>query len=137
MASGHVASTNEAFDKWLARGRPAFVPRAGAPPDEVFVRIHEAGGIASLAHPGLLRHDDWVHEFAEAGLDAIEAYHSEHDPPMTATYLAIARRLHLGISGGSDYHADGSHGAAALGAVALPAAEFEDLQRRAARRRPL
>jgi hypothetical protein len=35
VAAGHVATTNEAFDSWLARGRPAFVPRAGAPPEEV------------------------------------------------------------------------------------------------------
>src|SRR5581483_1567712 len=73
VAGGYVTSTNEAFDKWLSRGRPAFVPRSGAPPEDVFRRIHDAGGVASLAHPGLLEHDDWIPEFAAAGLDAIEA----------------------------------------------------------------
>jgi predicted metal-dependent phosphoesterase TrpH len=129
VAGGHVESTNEAFDKWLSRGRPAFVPRAGAPPEEVFLRIHEAGGIASLAHPGLLEHDNWIPEFAAAGLDAVEAYHSEHDTLMTATYLSIAKRLKLGISGGSDYHADDSHGAVQLGVVALPREDFDTLVR--------
>lgn len=129
VAAGHVASTNEAFEKWLSRGRPAFVPRAGAPPEEVFLRIHEAGGVASLAHPGLLEHDDWIPEFASAGLDAIEAYHSEHDTLMTATYLSIAKRLKLGISGGSDYHADDSHGAVQLGIVSLPREDFDHLVR--------
>jgi len=130
VAHGYVASTNEAFDIWLSRGRPAFVPRAGAPPEEVIVRIHEAGGLASLAHPGLLRHDDWIPEFAAAGLDAIEAYHSEHDTLMTATYLSIAKRLGLGITGGSDYHADEAHGAAHLGVITLPREDFDDLARR-------
>jgi predicted metal-dependent phosphoesterase TrpH len=135
VAEGHVASTTEAFDTWLSRGRPAYVPRAGAPPDEVFARIHEAGGIASLAHPGLLEHDDWIAEFAAAGLDAVEAYHSEHDTLMTATYLSIAKRFRLGVSGGSDYHADETHGGARLGVIALPREDFDDLGRR--RRRNL
>jgi 3',5'-nucleoside bisphosphate phosphatase len=129
VAGGHVASTNEAFETWLARGRPAFVPRTGAPPEEVVTRIHDAGGIASLAHPGLLGHDDWIPEFAAGGLDAIEAFHSEHDTLMTATYLSIAKRLKLAISGGSDYHADESHGAVHLGAIALPSEHFDGLVR--------
>jgi len=127
VQGGYVASTNEAFEKWLSRGRPAFVPRLGAAPDEVFHRIHDAGGIASLAHPGLLAHDDWIPEFVHAGLDAIEVYHSEHDTLMTATYLSIAKRLKLRISGGSDYHADESHGAAHLGAIALPREDYDQL----------
>jgi len=130
VAKGYVASTGEAFDKWLSRGRPAFVPRAGATPQEVFVRIHEAGGLASLAHPGLLEHDDWIPEFAAAGLDAIEAHHTDHDTLMTATYIALAKRLNVGISGGSDYHADDEHGAARLGVVSLPREDLDDLSRR-------
>jgi len=129
VAEGYVTSTSEAFDKWLSRGRPAFVPRAGAPPGDVFRHIHDAGGLASLAHPGLLAHDDWIPEFVAAGLDAVEAYHSEHDTLMTATYLSMAKRLRLGITGGSDYHADESHGAARLGFVALPREDFDHLQR--------
>ena len=130
VQAGHVATTNEAFDRWLARGRPAFVPRSGASPEEVFRRIHECGGIASLAHPGLLGHDEWIGEFVDAGLDAIEAYHTDHDAPMTAAYVSIAARFSLAISGGSDYHGDDSHGAATLGAVSLPTEHFDRLERR-------
>ncbi len=137
IKAGHVATTSEAFDKWLARGRPAFVPRSGAAPDEVFRHIHESGGIASLAHPGLLGHDEWVGELAGAGLDAIEAYHSDHAPLVTAHYLALAARYALAISGGSDYHADDSHGASALGAVSLPREHFDQLVRRQAAARKL
>ena len=127
VAAGHVATTNAAFDSWLARGRPAFVPRAGASPDEVFARIHEAGGVASMAHPGLTAHDGWIDGFAAAGMDALEAYHTNHDTRATAHYLATAQRLGLGVSGGSDYHADESHGASNPGSIALPREAFDQL----------
>src|SRR5437867_8886097 len=97
--AGYVRTTNDAFDQLLARGRPAFVPRAGAPPEQVFACIHEARGIASIAHPGLLDRDDWLGEFAAAGVDALEAYHSEHDEEMTARYLAAAKRYGLLVTG--------------------------------------
>src|SRR5207237_5354201 len=119
VASRHVSTTSEAFDIWLARGKPAFVPRLAAAPGDVFDRIHAAGGLASLAHPGLVRRDEWIPEFAAAGLDALEAYHTEHDQERTRRYLAIARGLNLAVSGGSDFHGDETHGAEHPGAVTL------------------
>jgi len=130
VAAGQVATTDEAFDRWLARGRPAFVARRAAPPGEIVARIHDAGGVASLAHPGLAGHDEWLPELVDAGLDALEAYHSEHDAADTARYLDLARRFGLAVSGGSDFHGDPSHGAAHLGGVSLPRGEFEKLKRR-------
>jgi predicted metal-dependent phosphoesterase TrpH len=103
------------------------VPRAGAAPADVFARIHDAGGTASLAHPILVEHDEWIPRFAEAGLDALEAYHSDHDAAATARYLALAAQLGLSVSGGSDYHGD-EHGPAAPGSVTLPAEHFERLR---------
>jgi len=129
VAGGHVKTTNEAFDRWLSRGRPAFVPRVGAMPEEVFTRIHEAGGVASLAHPGLLGCDQWISGFVTAGLDAIEVYHSRHDSDATVRYQQLAARHNLGISGGSDYHADEHHGAGGPGSVSLPRDDFDRLVR--------
>ncbi len=63
---GHVPNIAEAFNRWLSRGRPAFVPRIGASPAEVFERIHAAGGIASLAHPVLVKHDEWIPGYAQS-----------------------------------------------------------------------
>lgn len=134
VAAGQVATIQEAFDKYLIPGRPGFVPRAGAPPADVFARIHDAGGIVSLAHPGLVGHDEWIAGFVDAGLDAIEAYHSEHDAEMTARYLGMAKRFGLAVSGGSDYHGDDGHDHVPLGGVSLPEPEFERL--RALTRRP-
>ena len=127
VAGGHVATTSEAFEVWLGRGRPAFVPREGAAPADVIARIHKAGGIASLAHPGLVGRDGWIPEFAAAGLDAIEAYHTDHDEAATSRYRAIADRLKLAITGGSDYHADESHGAVRPGSTSLPREDYERL----------
>lgn len=127
VAGGYVGSVNEAFERWLGRGRPGFVPRKGAPPEEVFERVHDAGGIASLAHPVLLKHDEWIAGFAGAGLDAIEAFHSDHDIVDTERYLAFARDLNLLVTGGSDYHADDEHGGGGPGSVSLPREHFERL----------
>jgi predicted metal-dependent phosphoesterase TrpH len=133
--AGHVPSIAEAFNRWLSRGRPGFVSRVGAAPEEVFERIHQAGGIASLAHPGLMKRDDWLPRYAANGLDALEVYHSDHDDFTTAHYLGIAKTLRLGVSGGSDYHADDAHGGGGPGKVSLPQKHYEGLLRlRAARR---
>ena len=127
VQSGYVATVSEAFDKWLSHGCPAFVPRRGASPEEVFLRIHEAGGIASLAHPVLVEHDDWIPTFAAAGLDALEAFHPDHSTEDTSRYLNVAERLGLLVTGGSDYHADSHHGGGGPGGVSLPREYFERL----------
>ncbi len=129
VQTGHVATTDQAFDRWLSRGRPAYVPRIAATPEEVIGRIHEAGGIASVAHPGLLRRDEWLPQLAEAGLDAIEAYHIDHDAAATKRYLDLADRLAVAVSGGSDYHADQSHGGMSIGSVSLPREAYERLKK--------
>jgi predicted metal-dependent phosphoesterase TrpH len=127
VEAGYVPTTSAAFDVWLSPGRPGFAPRAGAPPADVIATIHQAGGVASLAHPGLLANDAWVGDLARSGLDALEAYHSEHDVATTVHYLTLAVRCGLAVSGGSDYHGDPSHGPAFPGAVALPAEAYEAL----------
>ena len=129
VAGGHVANTDEAFDRWLGRGKPAFVPRLSASPAEVISRIHAAKGIASLAHPALVGHDEWIGGLVSEGLDALEAYHSEHDSVATARYLAMASNLGIAVSGGSDYHGDPSHGPGHPGAVSLPRDAYEKLVR--------
>jgi predicted metal-dependent phosphoesterase TrpH len=128
VAGGYVASTNEAFEVWLARGRPAFVVREGAAPENVIAQIHAAGGIASMAHPGLLGRDLWIGGLVAAGLDAIESYHANHDEAATRRYRAVAAHYGVAVSGGSDFHGDASHGSPNPGSVSLPRAEFEQLK---------
>jgi predicted metal-dependent phosphoesterase TrpH len=129
VEAGRVPTTNDAFSLWLTPGRPAFVPRHGAPPEEVIDRIHSAGGIASAAHPGPRVQDEWLTAWVEsAGLDAIEAYHPDHDAKTTRRYVELAARLRVAVSGGSDYHADRSHGGASIGSVSLPRGAYEHLK---------
>lgn len=127
VAAGHVQDIREAFDKWLARGGPAFVARTGASAEAVIDVIHHAGGLASLAHPGKLHIDDRILPLKDAGLDAIEAFHPDHDAGMTERYIALARELDLLLTGGSDFHGDPGHGLTP-GSVTLPAAEWDRLR---------
>ena len=134
LAAGHVVDRDEAFSRYLEFGGPAFIPRCGAAPADAVAIIHGAGGLASLAHPGLLRRDDLIPVMAAAGLDALEARHSDHDAEMEARYRALARDLGLAVTGGSDFHGGDGHRVPRLGIVGLPAEDYEALKRRA---RPL
>ena len=126
VAAGHAEDTSDAFDRWLSRGRPGFIPRSGASTEAVIRSIHGAGGLASLAHPVLAGIDARIPSLREAGLDALEAYHSEHDPLTRDRYVAMAHRLDMLVTGGSDYHGDPAHGLAP-GTVTLPAQDWERL----------
>jgi predicted metal-dependent phosphoesterase TrpH len=136
IRAGHVRSRQDAFEQLLARGRPAFLSRAGAPPDEIIDVIHRAGGLASLAHPRLNERDDLIPALARAGLDALEARHSQHDEHTERHYRRLAADHGLLVSGGSDFHGDPADTEPHLGVVTLPAADFEALRQAAGRRRP-
>jgi predicted metal-dependent phosphoesterase TrpH len=127
IAAGHVSTVAEAFDKYLAEDGPAYVPHRGASPAEVVSLIVKAGGLASLAHPGYTKKDDVIAGMIEAGLGAIEAYHSSHDEETTQRYLALAGEQGLAVSGGSDYHGAGTRRSEFFGVTNLPAAAFDAL----------
>jgi 3',5'-nucleoside bisphosphate phosphatase len=127
VAAGHAVDRNDAFARLLGQGRPAFIPRSGVSGGDVIRLIHEAGGIASLAHPGLLKNDDLIPVLVDAGLDALEVWHSDHLPQHQLHYAALAARWQLGCSGGSDYHGEGIHRTCRIGDVSLPPDEFTRL----------
>ena len=89
-----------------AKESPRSCRGAGPSPADVIGIIHRAGGVASLAHPGLLKRDDLIPGMIAAGLAAVEAFHSEHDAATTEHYLAFAERHGILVSGGSDYHGE-------------------------------
>ena len=128
-AAGYVASIDEAFERFLGPGRPGFVPRTGSPPAEVVEIIHDSGGLASMAHPGVTRKDEMIAPLVEAGLDALEVFHSDHSPEARAMYRETARRMGLAITGGSDFHGYGAT-RDTLGAVHLPGPDFDALEAR-------
>ncbi len=130
VEAGHAEHEWDAFDRYIGEGKPAYVARQGATPAEVVAIIRRAGGISSMAHPGVTELDALIPELAAAGLDAIEAYHTDHSPDDTARYLATARRLGLAVTGGSDFHGFRSAHSNGFGRVCLPAPDFAELRRR-------
>ena len=132
VEAGHAASVQDAFDRLLAEGRPAYVPRSGVAPEAVFEIVHRAGGVASIAHPGVTRRDDLLPRWARGGADALEAFHSDQDADDEARYLDAAAQLGLAVSGGSDFHGDEPAASRrtrrALGGATLPAAQFARLR---------
>lgn len=139
VEAGHVQSLQEAFDRFLGTGMPAFVPRTGSPPFHVVEVIHSASGIASFAHPGVTGRDDLIEPLVAAGLDAIEVFHSDHSPEQQHSYAAAAERYGLAMSGGSDFHGEipertGRSKRTTLGRVSLPVSEFRALEARAEQR---
>jgi predicted metal-dependent phosphoesterase TrpH len=133
VAAGHVASVAEAFDRFLSEGCAAYVTHRGPTPAEAIWAIACAGGIASLAHPGTLARDQLIPGLVEAGLTALEAHHSAHDPATTARYVALAATHGLAVTGGSDFHGPGTRRSELFGVTALPPTAFSDLLERAGR----
>ena len=122
---GFVSTTDEAFDRYLGTGRPAFVPRPDVSVADAIRMIRTAGGLASLAHPGLYGRDDAIPDLVAAGMQAIEVYHPQHTFGRIAHYKRVAKRYGLLVTGGSDFHgtAEGEH-AATPGYPFLPESDY-------------
>jgi len=129
---GFVSTVDEAFRKYLRRGKPAFVPRPAPDTLEVIRWIHQAGGKAVLAHPGILRRNGWIADFAKAGLDGLEVWHPRHSEPQRRNYLRLAGELDLVPTGGSDYHGP-RVGDAVIGQEPVPLESLERLRERSVR----
>jgi len=106
IRAGYVATVSDAFDKWLGQGKAAFVRREGPRCEAVIDIIHAARGLASIAHPGTTAIDSRIPALCEAGLDAIEVYHSDHDAAQVDHYSRIAQKATVLVTGGSDFHGD-------------------------------
>ncbi|MEI6234566.1 MAG: PHP domain-containing protein [Planctomycetota bacterium] len=112
IRKGYVANKQEAFDKFLAKGKPAYMPRFVATPAESIRQIHNAEGLAILAHPFYLKAEDdaelesIIADLKKKGLDGMEVYYSTHTPEQKALAARIATDLNLIVSGGSDFHGE-------------------------------
>jgi predicted metal-dependent phosphoesterase TrpH len=127
VAAGHATSVADAFDRYLGETQAAYVPHTGASPETVVRLVVDAGGLASLAHPGQLGRDDLIPALVDAGLHAVEAYHSSHPAETVAHYLSIADRHGLLVTGGSDYHGEGTRRSEFFGVTTLPPDRFASL----------
>lgn len=109
VAKGYVESVKQAFDLYLANGRPAYSGRQAMTDEEAVKLIAEAGGVSFLAHLHLTRkpHDElveFVKRLKDVGLCGIEGYYTEYTPELQEEFQALARDLDMPISGGTDFH---------------------------------
>jgi 3',5'-nucleoside bisphosphate phosphatase len=133
VKGGHCKSSDEAFERFLKKNRPAWVPKAKLPAADAIKLIHQASGLAVMAHPGLNRADDLIPDLVTAGLDGLECYHTKHSNSVTRRYLEMAEQLKLLVTGGSDCHGK-SKGKPLIGTVKLDYVHVEKLK--AARNTP-
>jgi hypothetical protein len=136
VEAGYVTSVRDAFDRYLADDRPAWVKRCGATPAEVVALVNAEGGVVSMAHPGVSGRDDLIPDLARSGLAALEVIHPDHTADDIDRYRALIREHGLAATGGSDFHGLGTHHAG-LGTVCLSGADFADFCRRAGRPIPV
>lgn len=124
VEKGYARDNEEAFEKYLKKGAPAYVDKRRLTPEDCIGMIHGAGGIAVLAHPVQLRAGDAAHTrkvvrgLAASGLDGIEVYHSSHGKSEVDLYGTLAGEHGLLVTGGSDYHGP-QHQHRDLGVLAL------------------
>ena len=133
VAGGFCSSLDEAFERYLKKGRPAWVPKFKLSAMEAISLIHQAGGLAVFAHPGLTRADSLLPVLVDSGLDGLECFHTKHSTAMAGRYLEIAKKFGLLVTGGSDCHGM-SKGKPLIGKVLLPMKHFDRLMTRARRK---
>jgi len=107
VLAGHASSVDDAMQRVLARGAPAYEPRAGLGPREAIEAIGRAGGLAALAHfPAAPEREGLIRELMGCGLRGLEVHYRGFDPATVEAMSAFADRLGLVATGGSDYHGD-------------------------------
>lgn len=139
MRLGYVASYEEAFERFLTKGAPAYVPKATWGAQECIDMIHESGGAAVIAHPIQMKLQGLelqsrIGELVEMGLDGLEVVHPDHGPQDQRLFQSLAEQFGLLTTGGSDFHGDHKPGIQ-LGQGRPPYVFLEKLRERIRKRR--
>lgn len=129
VQQGYARDYDHAFDRFLKRGRAGFVPKARMGSREAVGLIHDAGGVAVLAHPGIYRNDGLIPRLKESGVDGLECWHTKHSAADSEGYARRAAELDLVATGGSDCHGM-AKGRPLIGQVKLPYSQVEALRER-------
>ena len=129
LKGGHVSNFQEAFTRYLGRHGSAYVPKALPNAEYAIDIIHRAGGVASLAHPGVDKLTFTLHRFKEMGVDSVEINHPAHRPVTKRELQVQVTRLNLLTSGGSDMHEH--KGASIIGAEGIDTQELAALEMKA------
>ncbi|HEV2527317.1 MAG TPA: PHP domain-containing protein [Thermomicrobiales bacterium] len=132
VEAGHVSTVGDAFARYLANGRPAYVERPVLTPERAIAALHRAAGVAVLAHPLYSpTYRDFLPALVESGLDGMEVHYPDHNDATRARLGALAERYGLIQTGGTDFHADFGRPGRALGDVTVPVAVIDRMAERA------
>lgn len=104
VEAGYAGSLNSAFGKYLVQGTPGFIDRYKLTPVDAIQIVKASGGVAIMAHPAKTHDDEIISELVEAGLQGLEAYHTDHTSRQRRRYIKMAKKYNLLVTGGSDYH---------------------------------
>lgn len=112
VRKGYAADVRQAFDRYLGKGRAAYVPRSLPSPEYVIRLLREEGAVPVLAHPALLHMEEveirkQVFFWKDCGLMGMEVYHPAHAPRSFASWKKLAKEAELLVTGGSDFHQSG------------------------------
>jgi len=124
------STMDEAFTRYLRKSAPGWVPKVNVGVDEGIRLIHQAGGLAVMAHPSLNKIDHLIPRLVEAGLDGLECWHSRHPKSTAKRYREMAARLGLLITGGSDCHGPSRGRHPLIGTVRVPYEILDEMKRR-------
>jgi hypothetical protein len=128
VEAGHVASVQEAFDAWIDRRGPAYVPRQGLATRDAIDAINEAGGVAVLAHyPAAPEQPELIRLLMDWGVRGLEVHYRRFLPETIGRMAAFAAEMGLLPTGGSDYHGDGISYARSQAATWVPTEVGEGL----------
>lgn len=130
-----VGSLDEAFERYLKKGKPGWVPKCKISALDAIDLVHKAGGLAVLAHPGLARSNEAIEPLIEVGLDGLECFHTRHPPALSEYYVGLAEERGLLITGGSDCHGM-NKGKPLIGSIKLPYQYVLELKARLAEHHP-
>jgi predicted metal-dependent phosphoesterase TrpH len=133
---GWVRSYNEAFNRFLAAGQPAYVPTRRIGPPAAIELIHGAGGLAVLAHGGKTHSEAAIRGLVDAGLDGLEVLHPDHGPYEVQRLRKLAAELRLLETGGSDWHGPHDNRRGQLASMPVPYEWYERLREAASARYP-
>ncbi len=130
VQAGLCSSMDEAFERFLKKHRPAWVPKFKISAHDAIALIHHAGGVAVIAHPALNKSDDIIPVLVAAGIDGIECFHTRHSTAASEHYMLMAEQYGLAITGGSDCHGM-NKGRPLMGGIKLPVIHVRQLEARA------
>ncbi len=136
IEGGYASDVSDAFDKWIAPGRPGYIPRYKLTPENAVRLVRSAYGVPVLAHSANIQdaEERVIVPMVEAGMQGLECFYGQYDDQTVGHLLGLAEKYHLIPTGGSDYHGPNMH-PTPLGGRFVPEMCVERLRAQAAANR--